>query len=274
MKTNYTLLYDEHCPLCAWYTGLFLKTGMLNEKGRKAYQTINSENYPNVDLELAKNKIACVNQENGQVVYGIDSLLTILGQRFPLIQKIGSWKVVHYLLEILYNFISFNRKIFASTPKQEIECACEPSRSWTYRIAFVLIFSLLTHFIVTAYFHKNLSDFLIHSEVKDGYLLLAQLIVQFIAFKLFKQENAYDYLAHVCFVSFLGALGLASGQIVLNVFSYFNQNTELLGSVFYGMVFMLMFFEHKRRVKNNKWTWKLSLTWILFRVIIYFFVFI
>jgi hypothetical protein len=131
----------------------------------------------------------------------------------------------------------------------------------------------LTHFIVTAYFNANLNDFLIHNDTKDGYLLLAQLIVQFFAFKLLNQDNAYDYLAHVCFVSFLGALGLAGGQIVLNVFNYFGQNTELLGAVFYGMVFMLMFFEHKRRVKNNKWTWKLSATWILFRVVIYFIVF-
>lgn len=273
MKANYTLLYDEACPLCKWYTGLFLKYGLLNEKGRMAYQQINTAVFPMVDLEKAKDKIACIDQTTGKVVYGIDSLLTIIGQRFPWIQKIGSWKIIHFLLSLLYNFISYNRKIIANSKKNSIECACDPSKNYPYRIAFLILISLATWAIVDTFFTRYLAEFLIKKPVNDGVLLIAQLAFQLIAFQLLRQKNSYDYLAHVAFVSFLGALLLWFTTIGLNLLNHFQLDTSLLAPVCYGIVILFMFMEHKKRLERNNWTAWLSVTWVLFRIGIYFLVF-
>jgi hypothetical protein len=34
---DHVLLYDQNCPLCRSYTGLFIKCGMLDGEGREAY---------------------------------------------------------------------------------------------------------------------------------------------------------------------------------------------------------------------------------------------
>lgn len=273
MKANYTILYDEACPLCQWYTGLFLKYGLLNEKGRMAYQQLNTVDYPMVDLDKAKDKIACIEQTTGKVVYGIDSLLTILGQRFPLIQKIGSWKIIHFLLSVLYNFISYNRKIIANSKKNTVECACDPSKNYPYRIAFVLLISLATWSMVQTFITGYLAEFLIEKPVNDGILLIAQLAFQLFAFQLLRQKNSYDYLAHLAFVSFLGALLLGVATIGLGMLHYYEFDTSLLAPVAYGAVILFMFLEHKKRLERNNWSAWLSVTWIVFRMSIYFLVF-
>lgn len=40
MKTlkNHLILFDAECPMCRVYTQVFVKTGMLDENGRAAYQ--------------------------------------------------------------------------------------------------------------------------------------------------------------------------------------------------------------------------------------------
>lgn len=273
MKANYTLLYDEACPLCKWYTGLFLKYGLLNEKGRMAYQQLNTTVYPMVDLEKAKDKIACIDQTTGKVVYGIDSLLTIIGQRFPWIQKIGSWRIIHFLLSIFYNFISYNRKIIANSKKNTIECACDPSKNYPYRIAFLILISLATWAIVDSFFTSYLAEFLIKTPINDGVLLIIQLVFLYVFFQLFRQNNSYDYLAHVVFVSFLGALLLGVATISLSLLHYLEFDTSLLAPVAYGAVILFMFLEHKKRLERNNWTAWMSVTWVLFRICIYFLVF-
>jgi predicted DCC family thiol-disulfide oxidoreductase YuxK len=42
MKTlnNQTLLYDEDCPMCTFYTAAFIKTKMLDTNGRKPFVTL------------------------------------------------------------------------------------------------------------------------------------------------------------------------------------------------------------------------------------------
>ena len=103
MKTleNHTLLYDEDCPLCQVYTSGFIRTGMLDQNGRQAYtaMTYDAQNF--IDIERASNEIALVDNENKTVTYGIESLLKVLGVRFPFIEKTGHLTPVKYLLKKL-----------------------------------------------------------------------------------------------------------------------------------------------------------------------------
>ena len=113
MKTlkNQTLLYDEDCPLCSLYTTGFIKANMLDENGKKAFVNLTEAEQEIIDLDRAKNEIALVNTLDKTVLYGMDSLLRILGHSFPWIEKLGHFKPVNYFLRKLYKLISYNRKV-------------------------------------------------------------------------------------------------------------------------------------------------------------------
>ncbi|HET6989996.1 MAG TPA: DUF393 domain-containing protein, partial [Bacteroidia bacterium] len=66
MKTlkNHTILYDADCPLCRAYTGAFIRTEMLDEKGRVPFQITGGAFCPGLDSSRAKNEIALLNREN------------------------------------------------------------------------------------------------------------------------------------------------------------------------------------------------------------------
>jgi hypothetical protein len=40
---NKILVYDDNCPLCTWYSGLFVKYGFLNAEGRKPFSTLDDK---------------------------------------------------------------------------------------------------------------------------------------------------------------------------------------------------------------------------------------
>lgn len=267
---NIALLYDEDCPLCRWYTRIFVKYGIIETNGRISYNQYVAAHPNDVDTNIAQTKIACVNQQTNEVLYGIDGLVALLGNRYALVRVLGNFKPVNWLLKLLYLLFSYNRRIFAPVKKRTIECvACEPARSVAWRIIFISLISYLTYLIVHWYFESFLADYLVLNPVNDFLLLLAQIGFQWLAFTAFGQENSYDYLAHLAFTSFLGALALLVFGIGLNWLRLTGIQTDFLAVVCYGATVAFMFFEHKRRLALKEWTPKLSLSWILFRLCIY-----
>ena len=113
-SNNKTLIYDDACPLCVWYTGAFVKSGLLTTEGRKAFSTCDTELLNAIDLERGKNEIPLIDIENKQVLYGIDAMLEVLGEKFPVIKTIGNVKPVNWFLKRLYKFISYNRKVIVA----------------------------------------------------------------------------------------------------------------------------------------------------------------
>ena len=107
------LIYDQDCPLCVWYTNQFIKFGILQDDERIPYfQAIQNPSLK-FDQELAQNKIAFVKAEKNETVYGIDSLLAVLGSRWKWIEIIGNLPGINSFLKLLYLFISSNRKVIA-----------------------------------------------------------------------------------------------------------------------------------------------------------------
>ncbi len=274
MKANISLLYDEDCPLCRWYTAKFVQYGFLAPQGRVSYSEHIQEFDGLIDADLAQTKIACVNNETKEVTYGIDSLLVVLSQRFKIIGTIGKFKPVNYLLQLLYLLVSYNRKIVAPGPKQKADCACEPSRSVFWRVTFIALISWLTYLIVHWYFTLFLGSFLIENPVNDLVLLTLQLLFQTSFFLLFRQKNLYDYLGHLAFTSFLGALILLGFGLLLQLLALPGIDTYFVAVICFGITICFLFFEHKRRIQLKNWDYKLSLTWILFRILIYPLVFL
>ena len=154
MKTleNQTLLYDEDCPICSLYTTGFVKSGMLDENGRKSYCQLSTEEQNFVDLKRAPNEIALINNETKTVTYGIDSLIKVIGFSFPLIEKIATVKPIHFILKKLYSFVSFNRKvIIPGNVKEENKLQCTPDFNYKYRFLFIGFALTFTSFILFGY---------------------------------------------------------------------------------------------------------------------------
>jgi len=269
MKTleNHTLIYDCECPLCNAYTGGFVKYGLLDEKGRTAYRDFAFDS--TIDRKLACNKIALVNNTTHEVTYGIDSLLKILASRFPLIGKIGSVGIVHSFLELLYAFISYNRKMIAPG-KVQSDQACVPSRNVWARGAFVLFCAAAVHVLVTWYFNAYCAAYKTPGlHVPDFALFCSQLLLQGITFRLLRQKGFYDYAGHMSFVSLLGALSMLLAGVAFKVLAAFGVFVGFVAIVVYGAVLMVMFYEHMHRVKLYGWSGWLCLSWVVFRLLIY-----
>ncbi|MNY22041.1 hypothetical protein D3C86_1556270 [compost metagenome] len=172
-------------------------------------------------------------------------------------------------LKLLYLLISYNRKIIVPTPVKKIDCACEPTKSILWRAVFIIVISLLTSLSVNWYFDLFLTEYMLNNPPHDLVLLSAQIGFQGLIFLLLKQENSYDYLGHLAFTSFLGSLLLVFFGVGIRFLGVLGIQAGFLPVVCYGIVFAFMFFEHKRRLGLKGWTWKLSLSWILFRIAIY-----
>jgi hypothetical protein len=271
-STGQVLIYDQHCPFCNWYTGLFIRTGFLPETGRIPYGSVADNVDWHFNRELARNKIALVDRETSTVHYGIDSLLIVLGNRLPLVRKIGMLKPAHFLLERLYGFISYNRKVIAPSDCN-VACACVPQRSVFRRISFIVLCALLVNLVTGLYFTLQLGDFYAAGINTDLIFFGLQLLFQWVFFRLLKQRNFYDYAGNVSFVSALGALLLLGFHWLLNALQAFGISTDLLQPLCFGVVHAFMFYEHNRRLKLLHITPLLSLTWILFRISIYPFAF-
>lgn len=274
MKTaQQVLIYDKDCPFCKWYTGMFVRTGLLAESGRKPYNEAIDDSSLLFDPLISRNKIALVDRRSGEVYYGIDSLLAVLGNRFRWIEVIGKFPPVHFALALLYSFVSYNRKVIAPS-RCNGACDCTPDRSYFWRIAFIIACGFLVNTATGLYFSIHLSQYFIGDPFYTDIIFFAsQIAFQYMVFKLLKQRNFYDYAGQVSFVSALGALLLLFFHFGLNILHSMGIQTEMLAPFCYGMVYLFMLYEHTRRIKLLELSGWLSISWILFRFCIYPFAF-
>jgi hypothetical protein len=142
MKNKKTLLYDDACPLCACYTGAFVKTGLLAKEGRKAYSTVSPEILKYIDQKRGVNEIPLIDHETNEVLYGIDALVSIIGQRCPFVRVLGKKESVKWPLKKLYNFISYNRKVIVARNSVAGTIDCTPDFNIFYRLLFMSVFFL------------------------------------------------------------------------------------------------------------------------------------
>ncbi|MBL7811870.1 MAG: hypothetical protein JNL57_06565 [Bacteroidetes bacterium] len=267
---NHIIIYDADCPLCRWYTGAFVKHGLLPADGREPYQHCGPNTRQVVDMARARNEIALLNKETGEVTYGYRSLSLILQQRWKWIRTATTHRILAPCISGLYSFISYNRKVMAPASGNGSYLECIPDRHWGYRIFFMAMCLLLVNAVVGAYFEYHLAAFGHHFiPFREGVFFIAQLLFQFIAMRLLRQQNAYDYLAHVGIVSALGAIGLGIFGTVLQVMTELHLQTGFLPGAGLGAVMLWMFLEHKRRVDLLGLSPALSYTWLLFRICIY-----
>ncbi|GAA4077088.1 hypothetical protein GCM10022389_23680 [Flavobacterium cheonanense] len=244
MKTlaNQTLLFDEDCPLCRVYTSGFIKAGMLDENGKKPYCQLSAEEQNFIDVKRASNEIALVDNENKTVIYGIDSLLKVIGFSFPWMEKIGNLKPIKYFLKKLYSFISYNRKvIIPSKIKQEIKLQCVPDFNYKYRILYIL-FAIATSSLLINKFNDNF--------VFSKTLLLTTvlLLIQNILILKFTKEIVLNYLGNFTTSILFGSLLL----LPIIILKSFVNLPEITFQIYFYFIISITIIEIVRRIQIMK----------------------
>lgn len=265
MLENQTLLYDEDCPLCNLYTTGFIKTGMLDQNGRKPYCNISSEEQDFVDVKRAANEIALIDYTTKTTTYGIDSLIKVIGFSFPWIKKILTAKPVYLLLRKLYSFVSYNRKVIipAQTKKDKLECI--PDFNFKYRFLFILFAISITTIVLFSYSNLIL-NFPKSSATRELILAFGQIVFQVLFLFKFDKKTIVNYSGNLMTVSLAGSLIL----MPILILSQFIMIPQVIILSWFGAVVLIMFLEHFRRIKLLKLPFFLSFTWILYRIIALF----
>ncbi len=152
MLTHKLLIYDDACPLCEWYSQLFLKYKFLPAESRMAYSQMPIHLQSIVDVQRSCNEIPLVDTQSNEVLYGVDAIVEVLNNKLPFIKPIASIGFVNVLLKKLYKLISFNRKgIVAKVPAKGI-ISCTPSYSFLHKKLFIsLCFLLAAVFYYSVY---------------------------------------------------------------------------------------------------------------------------
>jgi hypothetical protein len=144
---------------------LFVKFHLLPASGRVAFTQAPDSLFSQIDLDKAKNQIPLIDQDNKKVFYGIDALVEVLSQKFPLIRTICEWSFVSWFLKKLYKLVSYNRKVIVAKKCGQGQFDCSPEFNLTYRMTFLIGFlfsnSLMlwpihTYILSTvSYYHVN-----------------------------------------------------------------------------------------------------------------------
>ena len=266
MKTlkNHTLLYDEDCPLCQVYTSGFIKTGMLDQDGRQAFSQISIEEQNFINLSRASNEIALVDRQNKTVIYGVDSLLKVIGFRFPIIQKIGQFQPIKFLLQKLYSLVSYNRKvIIPSKDNSSQQLQCIPKFNITYRLLYILFALIVTLWSVFIFF-KNIPILPDGSLLREGIFTVGQLVFQGMIIYTLDKKTILNYFGNMMTVSLMGSLML----ITLMFINWMIPISEPILTFGFGIIISFMFTEHFRRVKLLELPIYLSYTWAIYSVLI------
>jgi len=259
MKTlkNHTLIYDNECPMCNIYSKGFLKAGMLDENGREAFTELSFKNKNLIDFNRAKNEIALVDHTKNEVIYGLDSLLLIIGTSFPLLEKIARIKPLYWFFKKLYSFVSYNRKQIIPSKIDYTAQSCVPDFNLKYRLAYIGFVVLSSSYVLSIFTSKSGLD-INPNFTREFAICLGQIFWQTLFLRVYLKEKLWDYLGNMMTVSLIGTLLLIPGLFL---------NLNSISSVtYFGIVVFIMFLEHLRRCKILQLNLLPTISWMIFRM--------
>ncbi|HEX7906277.1 MAG TPA: hypothetical protein VF487_20525 [Chitinophagaceae bacterium] len=254
---NKILVYDDNCPLCSWYSSLFTRYGFLPPDGRVAFSILDPELLVRIDVDKSRNEIPLLDTITGEVVYGIDALLEILGQRFTVIKTIGHIKPVNRVLKKLYKLISFNRKVIVAKKCSPGAIDCAPDMNYFYRILFMLLF-LVFNTVMLYPLHNSLLSRVSFFTVSINELLAAHFFLFGINCLLslnLKKQKSIEYLGQVNMLALIGILLL----LPIHLVSQFMDLDKSIILFYLTAVTIVVFREYIRRMEyasvlpTNKW---------------------
>ena len=259
---NKILVYDDNCPLCTWYSRLFVKYGFLNAEGRKPFSTLDDKLLAKIDFDKSRNEIPLLDTSTQKVVYGIDALLEILEQKIPFIKATANIAPIKWALKKVYKFVSFNRKVIVAKKCRSSTIDCSPDYNFLYRFIFMAV-CLAFNTIMLYPFQNNLFSKLSYYHL-DLYELQAAhfafvIINCLLAFS-FSKTKGYEYLGQVNMLALSVILLLTPLMIFQIIF-----DSEWLVTSWLILTAMFIFKEYLRRMEyagvlsNNKWIISMNL---------------
>ncbi len=243
------MVYDNKCPMCVWYTGQFVKNGMLSSKNRVGFHEL--ERHPlksKINLQKAKHEIPLIDQQGGETIYGIDALLYVLSSKIKLIGIVGRFLPVYWLLKRFYAMISYNRRIIVPIKKEDAPIV-HPDFNLKYRLSYI-VFAAVIAAAITYWLGWSLEGVWQGEEqVLGGQMLLIAgtgwLATAVIALLLLPDKKV-DYLGQLATVMLIGVLVLVPG-IVLKQLLNDTSGWVLMGSVLASSSIML--WQHAKRAR-------------------------
>ena len=254
---NKILIYDDNCPLCAWYSSLFVACGLLPPEGRKPFSSVEPSLLLSIDLDKSRNEIPLLDTKSGKVLYGIDALLDILGQRTGFITTAGKIKPINWFLKKIYRLVSFNRKVIVAKKCGAGNIDCSPDLNYRYRTAFMLL-SLALNSLMLFPLYAIVFVPASGSDLSITQVQLAHFAMVFancvLAFN-FSKAKAIEYLGQINMLALLTIL-LLIPLILTQYWFAFPEGFSLLYLVATAIV---IFREYLRRMEyagvltGNKW---------------------
>lgn len=267
---DHIMYYDRDCAMCTWYTKAMVRHGILQRQGRQCYQqaSADQEYLPHdavpLDLDRARNEIALFDTKSGQVHYGLRSFLVLFSKQLPALAPLFGTPWTERLIRPLYRLVSYNRKVISPPRVFEEEGACTPDFKLGWRLAYLLIGSLITAMILAAYALKLPLAADSAGLARELTICLGQLLFQGLIVRSIRRERLWHYLGNIVTISMVGALGLLPVLLIDALF-------ELPVAVIVGhfvVVLFLMLKEHVRRVKYLQLPWWLTITWLGYRFVL------
>lgn len=251
------LIYDDNCPLCQWYTQVFVNTGLLPADGRIPYSTISPRLQARIDEDKGRNQIPLIDLATGQTWYGLDALLEVLGRRFHLVKRLGHWLPLYWFLTRLYRLISYNRKIVVASRCRPGAFDCTPDFNKPYRFLFLFLTLLINTGLLTLVYEKLLQHMPGHTlnqaQVQIAHFLLVGINLTLAC--ILKKERALEYLGQVTMLALIALLL----QIPLLLLSVFITPPLWLMVIYFSGSLLIVFREYLRRMDyaglliRNQW---------------------
>jgi len=263
MIKNNKLLIDQDCPMCKIYGHCFTKLNLIDQATVTSYQTIDDLSSLEIDMNRAKTEIALYDKKTGQTLYGLDSIIKIIGQEKQWILKLFHYPIIFKPLNFLYKLISYNRKVlYPSGINNSIARMCIPSFNKRYRWTYIVLVAFLTALVVNQYtFHLFAKLNWQHSIYTELLVCFGQVVWQGTVASLLIKSKRLDYLGNMSTVSLIGALLL----LPLLAFAHFCNLSIWILLGYFTLVIGTMFFEHLRRCHLLKLTTWMTASWVIFR---------
>jgi predicted DCC family thiol-disulfide oxidoreductase YuxK len=233
MNNDRILLYDDYCPLCTWYSGLFVKFGLLSPGNRVPFSKVAVEILTSIDIERGRDEIPFFDRNTGLTLYGIDALLEILGQKAAFVKSIGNFKPVKWVLQRLYKLISYNRKVIVARKCRTGRFDCSPTFNGFYRALFMTICLLFNSMMLwplhTCLFRHLTIYHLTFVQLEAAHLSLVSINCIVAAF--FTKRRSIEYLGQVNMLALIAIL-LLTPVIITRSLIVMNQSVIILFLLF------------------------------------------
>lgn len=239
---------------------------MLDGEGRQAYQQMPEDWLSSIDTVRAQSEIALLERNSMEVYYGLDALSIVLTHRYSFLKPLLAWKPLRWLLQRLYFFISYNRKVIAAArPSPGALQDCKPAYNFKYRMLYLAV-AWVVSVLLWSQFLGLLKVPISFNRISAVFLLLGGSIVfQWIILMGLNREKLMDYLGNLLTVSLIGALMLLPA-IVLN--ALFAVQSASVFTVYLVVVILLQLLEHLRRMHVLELSILPTFTWLIYHAVI------